>query len=279
MSDLERRKKTTFLQAEGLRPMPKLQSGTNVTKRFKAIAFTVLMQTFAYNDDLYDSGPSRLARSLWVLYFSEYDDTIPRHEAGFGRHIKDYISKDANLLDVLQFTAREGWFSKESFSILSESLKSELIGYRFIGKHNNGEATLMPIADEEEAEANQQDYEKLTEFPSARIHFLQAIDEMKQSHFRGSVTESISAVESIIKSLSGNDKVSLGTGLNLLAREHELHPALKAGLEKIYGWTNSPNGMRHALSDESIPVTEADARFMLSACLAFSAWLKRSQAS
>lgn len=152
-----------------------------------------------------------------------------------------------------------------------------MIGYRFVGDYYSGVPTLLPVSDDAEADANQADYSAISGYPAATAHFRQAVEEIRSGHFRGSVTESISAVESVVKSLSGDKSATLGFGLKLLSDQSQLHPALKAGLEKIYGWTNSPNGMRHALSDESVPVGEAEARYMLSACLAFSAWLKRSK--
>jgi hypothetical protein len=164
----------------------------------------------------------------------------------------------------------------EQFLLIKKLLEQELIAFRFIGSYYNGEATLVPFSDEDESNANESDYLEISSYRFAQKHFLQAVEELKAGHYRGSVTESISGVESIIKSLTGESGVTLGDGLKLLGKGGELHPALKKGLDSIYGWTNSPSGMRHALSDEAKDVTEAEARYMLSACLAFSAWLKRS---
>lgn len=53
----------------------------------------------------------------------------------------------------------------------------------------------------------------------------------------------------------------------------KLHPALKGAFDKLYGYTSSNSGIRHALVDDSIPVCSEDARFMLISCSAFINYL------
>ncbi|KCZ66430.1 hypothetical protein L53_03670 [Hyphomonas sp. L-53-1-40] len=280
MSDeeLKRRQEVTFLQAEGISPLPELTSGTDVTSRFRSFAYDVLIDAFGYSKRQSTSSrrPTNNTKFVWKAYFSRFSDDIPIAPHQFNSFIKEYISSGDKLLDLLQFCARYEILSSDQFSIITNMLRGELIGYQFVGKYGERTVTLMPISDEAEADANQADYSALESHPSAQEHFRQAVEEIKLGHFRGSVTESINGVESVIKALSGKATVTLGDGLKHLDKQSPLNKTLKAGLEKIYGWTNSPNGMRHALSDDAVQVSEAEARFMLSACLAFAAWLKRS---
>lgn len=278
--EFEKRKKSSFLQSEGLAPLPRLSSGTSVSKRFSAMAYSILMASLTYENTRFgDNRPTEITMFTWVNYFNEYADEIPYAEYDFRRYLKEYISNGARLLDLLQYCAREHVFDRELYESLCSLLEEELVAFRFVGDYDKGEATLMPVSDEGEAAANDEDYASLSDHPNAQRHFLQAVEELKSGHYRVSVSESISGVESTIKSLTGKPGVTLGDGLKLLGKESELHPALKKGLDSIYGWTNSPNGMRHALSDEAKEVTEAESRYMLSACLAFSAWLKRTAAT
>jgi hypothetical protein len=273
--EFERRRGLSFLQAEGREPLPRLLSGADLTPRFRSRAYAIIASAVAYNHG-YNSGPSSNALHLWGDYFGKYIDEIPYSEDHFFRVIKSYISVNERLLDLLQYCARTKLINMAQYDYIKDSLAADLIGFRFVGEYVRGDVTLMPVADEDEAQANSADYSEIRSFPKSQEHFLQAVEELKSSHFRGSVAESISGVESIIKTLTGKSSVTLGDGIKLLAKESDMNAALKAGLEKLYGWTNSPDGMRHALSDESKDVTEAEARFMLSACLAFAAWLKRS---
>ncbi len=263
-----------------MEPLPRLASKRTVTSRFRALVYSVINGGFG-SRAVRKTGrteyiPSGATYVVWVEYFAEYEDDIPQSTSRIRERIKSYISSDPHLLDLLQYMARRGLLSETKFEKVQDLLRSELIGYRFIGRWDDGTATLIPVSDNAEADANQRDYAELNLYPKAAEHFRQSAEEIKAGHYRGSVAESISGVESVIKSLTKKPSVTLGDGLKLLAKDGDLNPALKAGLDKIYGWTNSPSGMRHALSDESKEITEAEARFMLSACLAFAAWLKRS---
>jgi len=51
-----------------------------------------------------------------------------------------------------------------------------------------------------------------------------------------------------------------------------MHPSLKQGFEKLYGYTSDDDGIRHALLDEANLDME-DARFMLVSCSAFVNYL------
>jgi len=275
--ELKRRQELSFLQAEGLEELPTLCSGTEVTSRFRALVFDILMDALGYKPSR--SGgfyPTEKSKFVWTAYFCKYSDEIPYFRDDFNKFIKSHISSGAKLLDLILFCVRTTLISEDQYRLIEILLRKEMIGYRFVGEYGEQTVALMPIHDEAEGDANRVDYASIRDFPKSQEHFRQAIEEINSGHFRGSVAESISGVESIVKSLTGKASVTLGDGLKLLAKDGALSPALKAGLDKLYGWTNSPSGMRHALSDESKDVTEAEARFMLSACLAFAAWLKRS---
>lgn len=56
-----------------------------------------------------------------------------------------------------------------------------------------------------------------------------------------------------------------------------MHPALKGAFEKLYGYTSSAKGIRHALLDEPNLGFE-DAKFMLVSCSAFVNYLKSKAA-
>ena len=57
-----------------------------------------------------------------------------------------------------------------------------------------------------------------------------------------------------------------------------MHPALKGGLLKLYGYTSDSGGIRHAISDGDNPPTYGEAKFMLVACSGFVNLLATKQA-
>ena len=91
---------------------------------------------------------------------------------------------------------------------------------------------------------------------------------------RNSIKESISAVEAALKKLSGDPSATFKDGLTAFeAKYGELHPSLRTGLLKLYGYTSDEKGIRHALIEETADVTLDDARFMLVVCSAFANYL------
>lgn len=52
-----------------------------------------------------------------------------------------------------------------------------------------------------------------------------------------------------------------------------INPILKQGFEKIYGWTNGEDGIRHALLEDRANADFNDAKFILVACSAFVNYL------
>lgn len=86
--------------------------------------------------------------------------------------------------------------------------------------------------------------------------------------YRNSIKESISAVESLAKQITGNPHATLGGALSELEKHHKLHPALKSAFSSLYGWTSNGDGIRHALMEVS-DLTHEDARWMLISCSAF----------
>ncbi|SNR73680.1 AbiJ-NTD4 domain-containing protein [Puniceibacterium sediminis] len=90
--------------------------------------------------------------------------------------------------------------------------------------------------------------------------------------YRNSVKESISAVEAAVRYVTGKKTVGVEKPLKMIESEFSIHPALRSGFEKIFAFTSDADGVRHALLEES-SISQADAKFMLVACSAFSNYL------
>jgi hypothetical protein len=91
--------------------------------------------------------------------------------------------------------------------------------------------------------------------------------------FRNSIKESISAVESAAKHISGVPAGGLDAALEALSRQITIHPALKQGFLKLYGYTSDADGIRHCLSEEQSNAGFDEAKYMLVACSAFTNYL------
>ncbi len=154
----------------------------------------------------------------------------------------------------------------ESINVI---LERELSSYRFVG------GTFTDITDTQEVSMLDEAFSD-TEFPAVHAHLRRALEllsDRKQPDYRNSIKESISAVESLAQTISGQPKATLGDALKVLERTNKIHPALKEGFSKIYGYTSDEGGIRHAMLDEP-NLSPADAKFFLLSCTSFINYLK-----
>lgn len=146
----------------------------------------------------------------------------------------------------------------------------------------------FPRSNKEQGEATQKAIETIREsgMNGASTHLREAAKHIKEAHineqrFANSVRESIHAVESVARIIDPQSSKILTPALNSLERAGLLkHPVLKQGFEKLYGYTNDEQGIRHALLDrDSSDVGLDEAIFMFGACASFAAYLvnKRRQ--
>lgn len=99
------------------------------------------------------------------------------------------------------------------------------------------------------------------------------LSDRKNPDYRNSIKESISAVESLARILTKNNKATLGDALRLLEQRRGLHLALREAFSKLYGYTSDEQGIRHAMLDEP-KISAADAKFFLLSCTSFINYLK-----
>jgi hypothetical protein len=147
-------------------------------------------------------------------------------------------------------------------------LGAENSGYRFIDKK------ISPITNKQEILEIERAL-KLSDV--VRLHIGRGLDlysNRTNPDYRNSIKESISAVEAICKKITKSD-TTLGKALDTIERKKiiKIAPPLKQGFDKIYGYSSSSDGIRHALTDMK-QVNEEDARFMLVTCSAFVKYLE-----
>lgn len=225
-----------------------------------------------------------LIRRIWIAIFNALVDAIPPDEKAV-QHIRKthlqgkwYVVFD--ILEVISEWLREnnyhkGYFGNSSINstiyINAESFyqkvnalfEKECVGYRLI------DGKVCPITDALEIEQIER---AVNAKPSpAQTHIQRALEllsDRKQPDYRNSIKESISAVESTVKTISSSEKGTLGD----LLKRMNLHGGFQQGLSKIYGYTSDADGIRHGLMDES-SVIFADAKFFLVMCASFINYL------
>lgn len=224
---------------------------------------------------------------LWHYHYKLAIDRIPDYYTTAENYIRDsfFNGKWYESYDLIEFLSN---IDSDDFHIESEEFKDfcndilerEFSGYRFID--NN----IAPITNEHEIEEienaiNQS--ENYTALIGANIHLKSALDKLSDRNnpdYRNSIKESISAIESVAKVISGNEKDSLGSALDKIKGKIKIHSALERGFKMLYGYTSDSDGIRHALMDNTNCDFE-DAKYMLVSSSAFINYLiaKASRAS
>lgn len=229
------------------------------------------------NTDLQDRRV-RCARSIWVHYFNNAADNVPVYDRDFTYEdsllttIKKYIyeAKWYNVFDLLEalLDYTSDFYQFDLSQYINAAFEKYGVGYRVIDE------LITPISDEVEIESIEGALANNTE--SAKNHFTRALELMadrEQPDFRNSIKESISAIESLCKKISGNEKGTLGDCLKTIEDKGHIHPAMKRAFQQLYGYTSDQGGIRHALTDDSEEPTLEEARYMLVICSAFSNYL------
>lgn len=223
-------------------------------------------------DQISRSNLAGLFTSLWLSYFKQPIDRVPilfyDDEGGLGILRKYFFHAEWwEVYDFIEFVAEHGdEGTREKFiSICNKFLERENSAYRFV------DGKIAEISSSEEIGEIEEAISRSTPFYGVKKHLETAItllSDRANPDYRNSIKESVSAIESLCKTISGDNKATLGAALKALESNGVMHPALKSAFSSLYGFTSDSGGIRHALTGES-NITSADARFMLISCSAF----------
>lgn len=225
--------------------------------------------TFA-SDLLKGSNFYRYAENLYLSFYKIPVDTVPQKWSELRQLIRNYFFEAEwhRIYSFLEFNVQtfQGGIGKILRTELNNVLERENSGYRFVSDK------LTPITSREEIEEVESAIDSSDRYTGVKTHLQTALGLMtdrENPDYRNSIKESISAVESFAKKLVGNDKATLGQALKILEEKHNLHASLKSAFMTLYGYTSDAGGIRHAILDNTVTPTKADARFMLICCSAF----------
>lgn len=216
------------------------------------------------------------AQILWMKYFKSPVDSISHNDYHTESEIRGYYFKAEwnEVYDFLEFLVNlEYAFDTEELIVnANHVLKIEFSGYRIIERIICPISNDIEITEIEEALNNN----SFTAICGVNIHLtnaLQKLSDRKNPDYRNSIKESISAIETAFRTLTGES--TLGKALNVLdSKGIKLDEQLKAGYEKIYAFTNNKqSGIRHAIIDDHTEPEFSDAKYILLLCSAMINYL------
>jgi hypothetical protein len=276
---LAERKRLTFEQVEGAEPLPQQLRLKELSPGFRAAIWNIVHSriTDAVIRDSW-GGPRHVGKP-WesILRFRHVfslhrpvDEFSTRHDAVCAELKPLIMAGDyVQVLGFLQLVIRHRDCPRNFADAVNACLDFGHVAYRVVDQ------TIFPIGSEAEIETIKRSFVDLakTEFGGARSHLRNAAEELTAGHYADSVRESIHAVESVAKVLEPSAKL-LSTALATLEKSAYIHPAMKSGFDKLYGYTNDEQGIRHAIIEPGQPaVDETDALFMIGACAAFVSYM------
>lgn len=136
---------------------------------------------------------------------------------------------------------------------------------------------IVPITNQTEITEVQAAIGTQDRFSAARDHIAEGLKHLgaRPPAYADCIKQAVSAVESALKIAVGQD----GKMAQLLAgfekKYGELHPALRAAIDKVYGYASDEDGVRHGAA-EAVTVGEPEARALLVTCSALTNFLIRN---
>jgi len=207
---------------------------------------------------------------LWNDFFEKPTDTIPHYFQDALLFVRKFYFNCEwfEVYDFIEFIAQNSarFIDPNRFCTLCNSvLEEEKSAYRFL------KGQLIEITSDVELDAVEAAIETGTRFPGVEAHLRTAVKHLsdrKQPDFRNCIKESISAVESLCKAVSGDPKATLNKALAVLESKKKLHTRLKTSFSALYEYSSDADGIRHGMLDEP-ELSFVDAKYMLVACSAF----------
>lgn len=217
---------------------------------------------------------------IYTDIFSMTIDEIPYNEFGYGIGYGDVfdtfkeIFVNNNYNEIFDFIDgiiqgiiyEDGYpYIKEEFiDSINEIFTKENVGYRIMND------VVTDLMDENTIrsidETIQNPYNVVVK------HYSKAVEKLfKERDYENSIKESICSVEAMCQVINGSKE-----GLNVALKNLKItiHPALKEGYIKLYGYTSDENGTRHANGIGEKDATYEEAKYMLVSCSAFVNYLK-----
>ena len=268
-----------FAQREFGAALPQQMKRDEITRALRVQLFATTRNHVELEETLGE--PDKVAESWYDILYDVHVEHLERMPDEFD---DDWRDQDATLRQVfekgtavqvygfLEFILRHPSCPNNFAAAINAVLVKTQAAFRIV----DGD-TLAPFASEEEGATVIAAVADLGEpqFVGAKDHYKKAVSALSSADYAASMRESIHAVESVTKALTGESTVQ--KGVKALASKGHLHVTLSDALEKVAAWTNAEAGVRHA-NEPSSPkpnVTEADALYLLQIGGSTISYLKR----
>lgn len=267
-----------FSQRIGKTPIRDILQTDNIDEVLKNRLWNNVQQDFLRI--LTDDDSIQVYKFIWTDFFANPIDEFPSGLHGNyipqnNKYLKIWFFSTEwyNIYDLIEFIAFLD--SQINYTDFIEkcniNLKWEASGFRIVDRN------IVQITSEEEIKEIESALKISTRWNPVNKHLetaLKYLSDRKTPDYRNSIKESISAIESFCKIISGDNKATLGRALQQIEQKWEIHKSLKNAFSALYGYTSDEGGIRHSLLENGKEITFEDAKFMMVSCSSFINYLK-----
>jgi HEPN domain-containing protein len=273
-------RRLTFAQRENGAPVPQQMKRDELSRALRVRLYELLQLAVGF-DTARTVGGVSIEGEWQNIFYALHRDYHERMTDQFSTDYKMLMSEVKLVIEqgqfhkvygLLEFILRHEACPPGLPVRLDEILAETHAAYRIVAGD-----TFLPYTSDEEVAVVVEALGDLHEpqFEGAHTHYKSAVEALTAGNYADSMRESIHAVESVVKLLSG--EATLQDGVKELAKKGHLHATIQGAIEKIAAWTNGVAGIRHAKkAGEAEPaVDEDDAVYMLGLCGSTVSYLKR----
>lgn len=270
-------RKLPFSQRFGFAPPPTPLALNLVSEILWTDLFNTIVLTCSMGDDKHGEN---LALDIWMHFLHMPLEQIPRSQSyrviSFGdvvRYVRDIQppAPDLRVYDLLEFVCSAPHthsLLQQLHTLANQDFERDFAAVRLI------DGLVTPITDEQQRATIE--IAMQTPLAGVRTQLHNSLDLMSDHDdpkYGDSIKNSIGAVETLCRKITGENKATLGQALKRIKDTGmQLHPSLERAFGHLYGYTSDESGVRHALMDEGHLELE-DARYMLVTCSAFVNYL------
>jgi hypothetical protein len=265
-----------FSQRSGLSPVPPQLAIGEVSAEFRRLIDYSIYKEIerfergGFDHNYFDERWKEVATDLHVRFFGKPVASFENTSYSTRQSLEIFVARATigPLFDLVEFFLNHPKCSAAFTSDLSSSFVSARAAYRVVDRQIVAVGT-REGADSFEAAISETE---VVGAVGARHHLIASASALRNGSWADSIRESIHAVEAMARRIEPNS-TTLGPALKALEKNGYIHGSLRAGFDKLYGYTNDEGGIRHALLEDEAQVDETDALFMLGACASFVSYL------
>lgn len=292
----KKRRKLIFSQREGKAPLPERFELGKLSRQFRKNLWKVIETSISQceTDMEYEGGYWEVTfddsdqGKFWEKFsYAYYFDILDKNHDEI--HSSRFYEFRDSMREIILFGQYEKTLtivehmlrSPDIHDDLLNSIKETFIYTPYFIDSSEKPICIIPTTSAEMKENVARSLENISksELIGTKSHLRNAMKELNNNNFAGSIRESMHAVEAATRKICPKHSKNFSSALDSLEKRELIdHACLKNAFKKLYNYTSDEEGIRHPLIEkESSAVGFDEAIFMYGACVSFIDYLSSKQ--